>query len=711
MSRKALITLIAILVAAFAAIGIAICFLYAGTGDGPASDRSAGLPSVLKVVPSDASLVAYGKVGCICPFDDDIFDGLKRHDMSISMHHSGKLQTLYAFDVRRADKEQIEAITGYLVSEGYVCEVEDDMLISSRSANLLKSAVRHLQEGVSIKDVASFMRAFESAEGKSSLFLSAAHARRLLSSGFTSKVLFRSAFISKVADWCALDIDDSMPLGFEGSLIYDGEPDEFATALQTCTPGICSVADYLPSYTLFALSLPMSDHAEYRKGYSTFADSRGKLESMRLKQTKLEGRYSLSPEDFFQQLGLKELAAAVMYIGGKKEKVILMHIDSRKPELIFRDASIKTLRGYVPVVHEWKYSGFLASVYGDFFALDDESCFTYMDGWLIVGSRRAIDEYVTKDALHYTLAEYASHAGRKDILSAGPALAVAYFSFTAEKERINYYVNQGFLDGLRDYVGQAQYTPAVLYLSRTDGRMEVSAAIEGLELSRLKAPVSDRGDSLVNVPKGPFKVINSKTGKVNSFYQNKHLSLCLRDENGKDLWGVPFDKPICGTAGNVDCYKNGKLQILFGAGSQLYIIDVLGRYVNGYPVDLRNEILIGPQVYDFSSDRNYSLMVLHKDNTVQMYDLRGKKIASWKTISVKGQTIKAMPSLLEVGQDRYWVVRTSIQTLIYPANGGRPLTDFKDDMMIMPDSEIIITEDMNVEVTCYDGKTRQVTLK
>ena len=70
-----------------------------------------------------------------------------------------------------------------------------------------------------------------------------------------------------------------------------------------------------------------------------------------------------------------------------------------------------------------------------------------------------------------------------------------------------------------------------------------------------------------------------------------------------------------------------------------------------------------------------------------------------------------MPSLLEVGQDRYWVVRTSIQTLIYPANGGRPLTDFKDDMMIMPDSEIIITEDMNVEVTCYDGKTRQVTLK
>ena len=72
----------------------------------------------------------------------------------------------------------------------------------------------------------------------------------------------------------------------------------------------------------------------------------------------------------------------------------------------------------MPKTHEWKYGSYLSSVYGSMFALPDESCFTYMDGWLIIGSRAAIDEYVTKNALGYTLSEYTAHAGRKNLLSA-----------------------------------------------------------------------------------------------------------------------------------------------------------------------------------------------------------------------------------------------------------------------------------------------------
>ena len=198
---------------------------------------------------------------------------------------------------------------------------------------------------------------------------------------------------------------------------------------------------------------------------------------------------------------------------------------------------------------------------------------------------------------------------------------------------------------------------------------------------------------------------------INTFYQNKQMSICLRDENGKDLWGVPFDKPICGAAGNVDVFQNGKLQIVFGAGSRLYVIDRLGRYVKGYPVDLGKEILIGPQVYDFSGSGQYSLMVLHGDNTLEMYTLKGKKVSSWKTVAPQGQTIKCLPELLEAGEGRYWIVRTSLQTLIYPSDGGQPLTDFTGDKMAMPDSEIILTEDMNVQLMCYDGKVRTIKLK
>jgi hypothetical protein len=174
---------------------------------------------------------------------------------------------------------------------------------------------------------------------------------------------------------------------------------------------------------------------------------------------------------------------------------------------------------------------------------------------------------------------------------------------------------------------------------------------------------------------------------------------------------VPFDGKLCGTAQNVDYYANGKLQIIFGSGSRIYVIDRLGRFVTGFPVDLGKEILIGPDVYDFNGTRAYNIIVLHKDNTIEMYNLKGNKPSSWKTI-IAPETIKGLPERIKIGGSSFWVVRTSIQTLIYPFNGGSAVTEFKGDQMIRPDSEVrILDGGTSVSVDCYDGKSRTVKLK
>jgi hypothetical protein len=197
---------------------------------------------------------------------------------------------------------------------------------------------------------------------------------------------------------------------------------------------------------------------------------------------------------------------------------------------------------------------------------------------------------------------------------------------------------------------------------------------------------------------------------MNTFYQNQHGSLCLQEEEGKGLWGVPFKGKLCGTAHNVDYYANGKLQIIFGSGSSIYIIDRLGRFVGGFPVDLGKEILIGPDVYDFNGTRAYNIMVLHKDNTIEMYNLKGRKPSSWKTITAP-ETIKGLPEQVVVGGNTFWVVRTSVQTLIYPFGGGNAVTVFKGDQMIRPDSEVRVVDGTSVSVDCYDGKSRTLKLK
>ena len=229
-----------------------------------------------------------------------------------------------------------------------------------------------------------------------------------------------------------------------------------------------------------------------------------------------------------------------------------------------------------------------------------------------------------------------------------------------------------------------------------------------MSVRKSKPPVFER-DTLVEVSKGPFRVKNSGTGRMNLFYQQDNLYLCLQEESGKGIWGAPFSAPICGRAGTVDYFANGKLQILFASGSKLYLIDRLGRFVSPFPVDLGKEILLGPDIYDFNGARRYNVMVLHTDNTIDMYNLQGRKPQQWKGITAR-ETIKGLPEPVKVGGKTFWVVRTSLQTLIFPFYGGEPLTAGTGDRMIRTDSKIVPGQGNTVTAVCYDGKEHQFKL-
>ena len=103
-------------------------------------------------------------------------------------------------------------------------------------------------------------------------------------------------------------------------------------------------------------------------------------------------------------------------------------------------------------------------------------------------------------------------------------------------------------------------------------------------------------------------------------------------------------------------------------------------------------------------------MVLHKDNTIDMYNLKGRKPEQWKGITAE-ETIKGLPQRLTLSGKDFWIVRTSIQTLIFPFYGGSPFTVFEGDEKIRPDAEIKIADASTVRFNCYDGKERTLKLK
>lgn len=747
MNRKSVIFCLSVLAVMLVGIGIAVAVLYSGVDGGRTRGKSA-VPDqerflLLPAVPADAALVA-----CLSDVGDAVsgllsgfafpsaladtvskggFRSIASSSMVVSLHFSGDIQSLYVFNVGKSAVEPSDdaiALMDFAEDQGMVVEYVDckeitdgsrdigrrSLVLASDSEALVRSAVRHLEKSVSVMDADGFAEASASVSGKDLVFFSNMHAKVLMSKMFSRRYASHYPFVASLAKWTVADIAKADMSGIFASMapVFDNDPSEFMTVLSASEPSVSKVSRVLPSYTVSAVALPMKDVESYISAYQSYMDSRQSLQSYRKKQRNLETRTGIKPEDFVKRLDVKEVARAVFMSDGDLDTVNLMRI-GRQDTLVFVGTPTKSFKNYVPAVHSWPYASYAAAVFGRFFELKDESCFTYVDDWIISGSLAAVKGYVDGRTLDYRLVEYMADAGQKDMLASSDAVLVGYFSFTENKEGQKRIFGKKFQKTAEALSGGSDYCPAVLSVTNGKHGPAMNVQLSRLTMMKTKAPEYER-DTTVVIPAGPFCVKNSGTGKMNLFYQNSHGSLCLQEEGGKGLWGVPFKGKICGAVHDVDYYANGKLQFIFGSGSQIYLIDRLGRFVNGFPVDLGKDILVGPDVYDFNGTRAYNIMVLHKDNTIEMYNLKGRKPSSWKTITAP-ETIKGLPEKLEVGGNTFWVVRTSIQTLIYPFGGGNALTTFKGDQMICPDAEIKVTDAASVSVQCYDGKVRTVKLK
>ena len=754
MNRKSLIICMAALGAMLLAMVIAIAVLY--HDEDKKETKVEPRYELFQAVPSDAVAVA-----CLAHMNDvsqPAFSGFEflsilsdavsqgqfatfaESPMAVSLHYSGKLSPLYIFDVGAASlhpSSEASELMSFGQRNGlhtaYVdcSSVLDGQELASRSLvlmaeteTLVRSSNRHLAQSLSVMGNPGFSQAAASASGTDLLFVSYAQAKPLFTSVFNRKYFkekygsseysavysARAAFSGTLAQWSVFSIssEDSAPVVLKGVHHFDSDASDFMSVLAKSTGSISQISSVLPSYTYFALAIPFADMAQYLDAYQAYLDSKQALPSYNKTQKDLQTKNKVSPSEFLRRIGVKEVATATFGDSSSPRMVNLMKV-GRQDTLMFVGTGVTSFKGYAPQVHEFAYPGHLAAVFGGYFKLDDESYFTYVDGWLITGSYEAVKEFQSGRAREYTLAQYMADAGKDDLLAREGTLLAAYLNIGQDKGTLASVLNEPLAGLLKDIADDAEYSPMVLTAYKKRGHVVTDITTCNLTMQRVKAPEFER-DTVVVIPDGPFRVKNSGTGRMNLFYQNSSGAICLKEEDGKGIWGVPFGKPLCGTAQTVDYFANGKLQIVFGSGSSVYMIDRLGRFVGGFPIDLGKEILLGPDVYDFNGTNAYNIMVLHKDRTIEMYNLKGQKPASWKGID-PGETIKALPEKIEVGGRIYWVVRTSKQTLIYPFVGGEPLTVFTGQHMIMPDSSVDVVDEASVQVQCYDGRAKLIKLK
>ena len=685
-----------------AGIAFAVTRLY-GTGGQKATGTRLGEQwSVLRAVPSDAVAVmvfdgsksarnviadSTGILKTIIAQDSpalmDYLNAVGKHSTAVSLLTSGSLVPLVITLTDKADSASLADMAKAAEKAGLKAQVKENFLIASRSETFVGSSARHIQDGSSILDVKNLDQLAAAVKGPAVMFLNHSHAGKLLQVYSTPGMRKQSAFVKDLTGWSAWNVAEltKESIVLEGTTLPGEAAASWLAAFKGTPAQAAEFPEVLPYFAGTAISIPVTD--AYLQNRRSFEDGRGRLPRFE-KALKDRAKRELTPAEWLTSLQAKEIVLVTFPVEDMVHKVVLLR--SAKDLKLGKEASNP-------------YRGCIGLLFGEYFAIPDSVCSTVNSRWSVFGDLPSVQAFDKGD---YTLKERMADASVP-----APQGVTVYASLTDAPDAMTFVLGGALGAAVKDWVTGSGYAPAVTTLDLSAERPTFKVALYKRALRGSKVQVMER-DTTVVIPTGLFPVKNFSTGKTNYIYQNSHLSICLNDENGKGVWGVPFKESLCGRVQNIDYFGNGKIQFLFAAGTKLYAIDRLGHWVNGFPAELGKPVLLGPDVYDFTGANGYTAMVLHKDNTLERYNLHGSKPEGWQGIKAP-ETVKNLPELIELGDKRFWAVRTSVRTLIYPFTGGEPLVSGEGSRMIKPDARLELTP-KGVKAECYDGKTRDFKL-
>jgi hypothetical protein len=191
------------------------------------------------------------------------------------------------------------------------------LVLMAETETLLKSSRRHLSQSLSVMGNPGFSQAAEAAAGSDLLFVSYAQAKPLFSSVFnrayfketygnpeySAVYTARAAYAGTLAQWSVFSVgmEESAPMALKGVHIFEDDASEFMSVLMESAGGISQMSTILPSYTYYALSLPMAAPDSYIEAYMAYLDSKQALPEYNKNQKELQKRDGLSPAEFVRR--------------------------------------------------------------------------------------------------------------------------------------------------------------------------------------------------------------------------------------------------------------------------------------------------------------------------------------------------------------------------------------------------------------------------
>jgi hypothetical protein len=169
--------------------------------------------------------------------------------------------------------------------------------------------------------------------------------------------------------------------------------------------------------------------------------------------------------------------------------------------------------------------------------------------------------------------------------------------------------------------------------------------------------------SIGSIKQGPFLIKNHRTNNQEILVVDSEHKLHLIGVNGEVKWTKALTGDIIGDVEQVDILNNKRYQLLFNTSSKLYLVDILGRDIDGFPISSNEKITNQVAAIDYENNKNYRF-IFATEQRLLAYDKQAKRLDGFQHV-LKGHTVTSQLKHFVLSGNDYVVFNTSSGKLFF----------------------------------------------
>ncbi len=489
--------------------------------------------------------------------------------------------------------------------------------------------------------------------------------------------------VSRLSKWIELDLqlknDEMLMTGFSS------QPDSLSYFLNIFKqePQHISVPEILPYDVSFMLDLGVDDFQKTYRNYLSFLESGHTKQKFLKRHSALEKKYHIhirkdlfswigneialayngktaSSDDYFLVIRAKDISLAQNKLAFVSER---MTPDGEEPYMsMYKDYIIKRL----------PEPGLLESLFGAPFSKVHNNYFTFLKDYVIfANSPVQLEDLINTFYLKKTLSANFNYQYFSDnifessniylycnIRNAYPLL-IDIFS----GELYNYFEKNELL--FRNFEGLGIQFSYSEHLFFTNLYLKYNPSYQEVKLNNWEYDLEDEAIGKPQIIK------NHRTGRRNVVVFDASKNMYLINHLGQLQWKIKLpEKPISDIS-LIDYYDNAKWQYLFNSEDYIYLIDLEGNEVAGFPVSLDVSATSPICVLDYEDTKDYRFLLALSDQKIYNYSREGNKIEGWHKVQT-GSVVKSPIQYFAIkGKDYIIAYDTVGNTYIVNRRGER----------------------------------------